>query len=138
MDRSLESFFPLSLGIILLLVLAGALFAAPIRIAVLLTGILFFGGGVVFGRVRSLSVRGAGIALVAPFLVTSVFLVVAFGVQFLLFSLLSSGGVAAGMSSRRRMKGWPGLVTAATVWTGCVVFVAWYVVPHVFYRPILN
>jgi hypothetical protein len=138
MDRTIESFFPLSLGIVLLLILAGALFAAPIRIAVLLTGILFFGSGLVFARVQALSARAAGIALVAPFLVTSVFLMVAFGARFILFPLLASGGVAAGMAARRRSQGWPGVVMPALVWTGCVVCVAWYLVPQVFDRPILN
>jgi hypothetical protein len=121
--------FPPALGIILLLLLTGALFTTAIAVAVLLTGILFFAGGLVFGRSAAPSPLVAGIALVAPFLLTSVFLVVKFGSPFLLFPVLASGGVAAGVAVRRRVTGWVRPLILGALWVGIVVLLALFVHP---------
>jgi hypothetical protein len=101
MRTGIEWLFPPALGIILLLLLTGVLFTRGIAVAVVLTGVLFFAGGCVFGRSTAPSPLVAGIALVAPFLFLSVFLIVKFGLPFLLFPVLASGGVAAGIAVRR-------------------------------------
>jgi hypothetical protein len=128
-DSGIEPLFPLALGIILLLLLAGALFTTPIPVAVLLTGTLFFAGGLVFGKSKSPSPLGAGMALLAPFLLTSVFLVVKFGSPFLLFPVLASGGVGAGIAARRRVPGWVRPLILVALWIGCVVLLALFVHP---------
>lgn len=129
MHSSIESLFPLALGIIVLLLLAGALFTMPIPVALLLTGILFFAGGLVFGRSQAHFPWGAGISILAPFLVTSVFLVVTFGSPFLLFPGLAAGGVAAGLAVRRRAPGSAGPYVLGALWIGFVVLLALLVAP---------
>ena len=129
MRTGIEWLFPPALGIILLLLLAGVLFTAAIAVAVLLTGVLFFAGGLVFGRSAAPSPLVAGIALVAPFLLTSVFLVVKFGSPFLLFPVLASGGVAAGVAVRRRVPGWVRPLILGVLWVGIVVLLALFVHP---------
>jgi hypothetical protein len=130
MRTGIEWLFPPTLGIILLLLLAGVLFTAAIAVAVLLTGILFFAGGLLFGRPAAPSPLVAGFALVAPFLITSVFLVVKFGAPFLIFPALAAGGVAAGFAVRRRGPGWVGPLILGALWIGCVVLLALVVHPE--------
>lgn len=129
MHSGIEPLFPLALGIILLLLFTGALFTTAIPVAVLLTGTLFFAGGLVFGRSEANSPLGAGIALLAPFLLTSVFLVVKFGSPFLLFPVLASGGVVAGVGVRRRVPGGVRPVIVGALWVGFVVLLALFVHP---------
>jgi hypothetical protein len=129
MRTGIEWLFPPALGIILLLLLAGVLFTAAIAVAVLLTGVLFFAGGLLFGRSGAPSPLVAGIALVAPFLLTSVFLVVKFGAPFLLLPALASGGVAVGVAVRRRGPGWAGPLILGALWIGCVILLALFVHP---------
>ncbi len=129
MNSGIEPLFPLAVGIILLLLLTGALFTTAITVAVLLTGTLYFAGGLVFGRSEAHSSLGAGIALLIPFLLTSVFLVVKFGSPFLLFPLLASGGVAAGVAVRRRVPGRVGPFILGALWIGFVVLLVIFVHP---------
>jgi hypothetical protein len=134
MHSGIESLFPPALGIILLLLLMGALFTAAIAVVVLLTGTLFFAGGLVFGRSQAHTPLSTGIGLLAPFVVTSVFLVVTFGSPFLIFPVLASGGVAAGFAVRRRVPGGAGPIILGAFWIGFVVLVALLVVPGLFDR----
>lgn len=129
MRSGIESLFPPALGTILLIFLMGAFFAASIPVVVLLTGTLFFAGGLVFGRSGSHSPCFTGMALLAPFLLTSVFLVVKFGSPFLLFPVLASGGVAAGVAVRRRVPGWVRPLILGVLWVGIVVLLALFVHP---------
>ena len=134
MRTGIEWLFPPALGIILLLLLAGVLFTAAIAVAVLLTGVLFFAGGLVFGRSAAPSPLVAGIALVAPFLLTSVFLVVKFGAPFLIFPALAVGGVASGLVGRRRgLPGAGGFILGA-LWVGFVIVMTFLIIPAVFDR----
>jgi hypothetical protein len=128
-NSGIEPLFPLAVGIILLLLLTGALFTTAITVAVVLTGTLYFAGGLVFGRSEAHSPLGAGIALLAPFLLTSVFIVVKFGSPFLLFPALASGGVATGVVLRRRFPGGVLPVIVGTLWVGIVVLLALFVHP---------
>ena len=134
MNSGVESLFPLALGIIFLLLLTGALFTSAIPVVVLLTGTLYFAGGILFGRSQVRAPWGTGIALLAPFLVTSMFLVVTFGSPFLIFPVLASGGIAAGFAVRRRVPGGAGPIILGAFWIGFVVLVALLVVPGLFDR----
>ncbi len=126
----IEPLFPAAAGIVALLLVMGALFAAPAEIAVLLTGILFFVLGLVFSRGTPRFPWGAGLAILAPFLVTSAFLVTAFGLRLLLLPLLAAGGVASGLAVRRRgRKGAAGFILGA-LWLGFVVVMTMFIFPH--------
>ncbi|HMK38338.1 MAG TPA: hypothetical protein VK569_03290 [Bacteroidota bacterium] len=138
MDRDIGSLFPLSLGIILLLIFTGALFAATIPVAVLISGTLYFAGGAAFGRSVSPSPGGAGMLLLAPFFVTSVFLVATFGSPFLTFPALGAGGVAAGAILRRRVPGRVPPFLFGALWIGFVIAMAFFVAPRLFKGPTLN
>ena len=138
MNSGVESLFPLALGIIFLLLLTGALFTSAIPVVVLLTGALYFAGGIVFGRSQVRPPWGTGIALLAPFLVTSVFLVLTFGSPFLIFPVLAAGGVAAGIAVRRRTPAGAGRFVLAALWIGFIVLIALLVVPDLFGRLTLS
>jgi len=129
MRSGIELLFPPALGVILLLLLMGALFTAAIPVVVLLTGTLFFAGGLVFGRSQVHSPLGMGTGLLAPFLATSVFLVVTFGSPMVIFPVLAAGGVAAGLAVRRRAPGGAALFALGALWIGFVVLVVLLVVP---------
>jgi len=138
MHQDIGPLFPLSLGIILLLLFTGALFAATMPVAVLLSGTLYFAGGAAFGRSVSPSPGGAGILLLAPFLVMSVFLVVTFGTPFLAFPVLGAGGVAAGAAVRRRVPGGGLPFLFGALWIGFVIAMACLVAPRLFTRATLH
>jgi hypothetical protein len=129
MNSGVESLFPLALGIIFLLLLTGALFTSAIPVVVLLTGTLYFAGGILFGRPHLRPPWGTGIALLAPFFVTSVFLVVTFGSPLLIFPVLAAGGVAAGIAARRRTPSGAGPFMLAALWIGFVIVMALFVAP---------
>jgi hypothetical protein len=134
MRPGIESLVPPALGTILLILLMGAFFAASTPVVVLLTGTLFFAGGLVFGRSGVPSPLVAGIALVAPFLFTSAFLVVKFGAPFLIFPALAVGGVASGLVGRRRgLPGAGGFILGA-LWVGFVIVMTFLIIPAVFDR----
>ena len=134
MRPGIESLFPPALGTLLLILLMGAFFTAAIPVVVLLTGTLFFAGGLVFGRSVSHSPWFTGMALLAPFLITSVFLVVKFGAPFLIFPGLASGGAAAGIAFRRRVPAGARLFIVGALWVGAVVIVAFWILPGMFGR----
>jgi len=122
-NTGIESLFPPALGLVLLLIITGVLFAAPITVAFLLTGILFFAGGLIFGRTRAHFPWGAGVSLLAPFLAASIFIVATFGSGFLLFPGAAAGGVASGLAVRRLSPGSAGPVLGA-LWIGLVLLLA--------------
>ncbi len=130
MPRGIESLFPLAAGIMLLLLVGAALLAATVPVAVLVTGILYFAGGFVFGG----SGGYPGISLIAPFAVFSAFLVGAFGFLFLLFPLLAGGGIAAGGAVRRSGRRGAGFLVPALLWCVLVALIAFLVVPVHFHR----
>jgi len=134
MNSGVESLFPLALGIIFLLLLTGALFTSAIPVVVLVTGVLYFAGGILFGRSQVRAPWGTGIALLAPFLLTSVFLVVKFGSPFLMVPVLAAGGVAAGIAVRRRIPAGAAPFMLAALWIGFVVVMALLVAPGLFDR----
>jgi hypothetical protein len=124
--------FPPALGTILLILLMGAFFAAAIPVVVLMTGTLFFAGGLVFGRPASHSPWFTGAALLAPFLITSAILIVKFGSPFLIFPALAGGGVASGFAIRRRAAGGVGPILLGALWIVCVLLIAYLIVPELF------
>ena len=132
MHSSIDSLFPLALGIIFLLLIAGAIFAAAITVVVLLTGALYFAGGLLFGRARTRSPWGTGMSLLAPFLLMSVFLVLTFGSPFVLLPALAAGGVTAGVAARRWHPGSAGPVILGALWIGILLLVTLLVVPGLF------
>jgi hypothetical protein len=129
---SVDSLFPLALGIIFLLLIAGAILTAAISVVVLLTGVLYFAGGLFFGRAQAHSPWGTGISLLAPFLLMSVFLVVTFGFPFVLLPALAAGGVTAGVAARKRCPGSAGPFILGALWIGILLLVAFLVVPGLF------
>jgi hypothetical protein len=134
MTGSVESLFPLALGVILLLLLAGALFTSAIPVVVILTGTLYFAGGIVFGRSQERPPWGTALALLAPFFITSVFLLLTFGFPCVIFPALAAGGVAAGIAVRRRVPAWGRALTLGALWIGFVIVTALLVVPGLFHR----
>jgi hypothetical protein len=128
----IEALFPPAAGIMALLLVTGALFAAPASVAVLLTGIFFFGAGLLFSRSKPRFPLGAGLAILAPFLLLSVFLVTAFGARLLVFPVLAAGGVASGLAIRRRGRSGAGGFVLGALWVGFVAVVAFLVFPGMF------
>jgi hypothetical protein len=124
MHQGIEQFFPVALGVVLLLLLTGALFTMPIPVVVLLSGTTFFAGGMVFGRREEYSAWGAGITLLLPVFLTSAFLVVKFGVSFLAIPALAAGGVAAGVAARRRAPRGAGAFLLGAAWFAFVAVIA--------------
>jgi|GEM_PF-6580279 len=116
--------FPPAAGIVALLLVTGALFAAPAPVAALLTGMLFFGLGLVFSRSKPRYPWGAGLAILAPFLIVSAFLVAAFGARFLVLPFLALGGIASGLAVRRRRLSGAGGVILGALWIGLVIVIA--------------
>jgi len=126
----IEPLFPAAAGIMALLIVMGALFAAPAEYALFLTGILFFGLGLLFTRRGPRFSRGAGLGILAPFLLTSAFLVTAFGLRYLLFPVLAAGGVASGVPLGRRGRPVAPGFMMALLWVAFVAVMTICVYPH--------
>lgn len=130
MHQGIEQFFPVALGLVLLLILTGALFTLPVPVVVLLSGTMFFAGGVLFGRREEYSAWGAGITLLLPLLLTSAFLVAKFGVSYLAIPALSVGGVAAGVAVRRRAPRGGRAFLLGAAWIAFVAVIALLLLPQ--------
>ncbi len=134
MSSGIESFFPLASGLILLILTIGALLAAPVWLPVFLTGTLFFAGGLFFARPGTRYPWGACTGILAPFVLTSVFLVAMFGMKLLVFPALAAGGVASGVGLRRMDLRGPGRYLLGALWVALVVCAAVVALPGLFGR----
>jgi hypothetical protein len=134
MSSGVEPLFPLAAGVILLLVVTAALFAGPVFVPFALTGGLFLAAGLFFGRAGARFRWGAALAILAPSLALSAFLVAAFGARWLLFPALAAGGVASGLEIRRRGLSGPGGILLGALWVGIVVVCAFIILPELFDR----